>query len=694
MVQGDSMGSGSAVLSTLRATLRSRETWRVSSRYLLMVVSTLVTFSVLAAAIPTFLGMDSFIIDGGSMRPAVPAGALVVAKRVDPAVVEAGDIITFRHATTPANPVTHRVVKVLREADGTVNLLTKGDANSSADPEPIATALPVSRMVYSLPYAGYVLEFSRTNTGKGALIVAPALLLLLSIGRKSKSDEVSEAVTDVAAPTKVADAMVSANSATPLPAAALERLAQRPAVDASAPRPGLMSRLVAAFKDDAQPAAGEVSASAAQPEPAAQAMPQVEPMQADQMAQMAQMAQSAQMPQQLAPIQRTTAQPPAQPLPLRPGAALRLSNAHAQRANVSSIHATPPVPQTYVPGYQPISQPAYAPPAYAQPSQPMPAQPTYAPQAYAQPVAPQEAPPMMAQFAQTFAPPMPQPAAQPVPQQMAQPAYAPPAYAPAQPMAAPMPSMSEALAQASMVPIEDSLDMGDGSSLLHLTRLRLRSVARLGDIMRTFDRVETEAAPLLNLVTDLDMVRRRFSANLDEAMRPLAEFADRWDENLLTLAARMDGELPQQIDLNAERRRIAEIRAQIPDRHAKLLDQFEIEKEAIDAALTVFDDQVAKLETQLTAARRTAEIIGDSMRTADFARTVEFLRRRTETLAYLAERGAATPEDIADALPTASVLASDDEEMLVNSPYLASVISILEDEGKSKRTTPAGWGAA
>ncbi|MEI7926607.1 MAG: hypothetical protein WCI61_10535, partial [Chloroflexota bacterium] len=483
-------------------------------------------------------------------------------------------------------------------------------------------------------------------------------------------------------------------------------LAQRPAVDASAPRPGLMSRLVAAFKDDAQPAAVEVPASTAQPEPAVQAMPQsmpqVDPMQAAQMAQMAQSAQGAQVGQQIQPIQRTTAQPPAQPLPLRPGAALRLSNAHAQRANVSSIHATPPVPQTYVAGYQPISQPAYAPPAYAQPSQPVPAQPTYAPQAYAQPVAPQEAPPMMAQFAQTFAPPMPQqapqpmpqPAAQPMPQQMAQPAYAPPAYAPAQPMAAPMPSMSEALAQASMVPIEDSLDMGDGSSLLHLTRLRLRSVARLGDIMRTFDRVETEAAPLLNLVTDLDMVRRRFSANLDEAMRPLAEFADRWDENLLTLAARMDGELPQQIDLNAERRRIAEIRAQIPDRHAKLLDQFEIEKEAIDAALTVFDDQVAKLETQLTAARRTAEIIGDSMRTADFARTVEFLRRRTETLAYLAERGAATPEDIADALPTASVLASDDEEMLVNSPYLASVISILEEDGKSKRTAPAGWGAA
>ena len=189
MVQGNSNGDGLPATSILGTTLRSKETWRVASRAMLMVVSALVTLSVMAAAIPTFLGMDSFIIDGGSMRPAVPAGALVVAKRVDPALVAPGDIITFRHATSPSTPVTHRVVKVLRETDGTTNLLTKGDANASADPEPVATELPVSRMVYSLPYAGYVLEFSRTTTGKAALIVTPALLLLLSIGRKSRPQD-------------------------------------------------------------------------------------------------------------------------------------------------------------------------------------------------------------------------------------------------------------------------------------------------------------------------------------------------------------------------------------------------------------------------------------------------------------------------------------------------------------------------
>ncbi|MGE3857476.1 MAG: signal peptidase I [Dehalococcoidia bacterium] len=638
MVQGHSVGSDS-LLAGLGRTLRARETWRVASRQLLMVVSALVTLSVLAAAVPTFFGMDSFIIDGGSMRPAVPAGALVVAKRVDPAAVQPGDIITFRHSTSPDTPVTHRVVKVLREADGTTNLLTKGDANSTADPEPVATDLPVSRMVYSLPYAGYVLEFSRTTAGKGTLIVVPALLLLLSIGRSSKSHEASEAATPVPAPTKVAD-MVSANSAQPIPASALERLAQAPA--APAPRPGLMRRLAAAFSDDTPPA----------PAPAAFEAP--------------------------APVA-----PPANVSPM-PAAAPMQAPMQAQAYAQQQPQQQPAAPQYAAPYAPPAAyqQPAYQQPAYAQPTY---AQPAYQQPSYTQPSYVAYPPP-------AFAPA--QAAAQPAQPAMAQPAMAQPATEPmSPPMAAP--NVAQAMAQASAARVfEGVVDPDGGSSLLHLTRLRLRSVARLGDIMRTFNQVETEAAPLLNLVTDLDQVRRRFAHNLDEAMRPLAEFADRWDENLVQLQQRMEGELPQQIDLNAERRRIAELRAQIPERHSRLLDQFEIEKQAIDAALTVFDDQVAKLETQLTAARRTAEVIGDSMRTADFARTVEFLRRRTETLALLAERGAATPEDISDALPPASVLAADDEEMLANSPYLASVIAILEDEGATEEPRRAGWGAA
>jgi len=474
----------------------------------------------------------------------------VIASRVDPASVTAGQIITFRHSTSPQTPVTHRVVKVLREANGMVNLLTKGDANSTADPEPVATDLPVSRMVISVPYAGYILEFSRTSAGKVALIAAPALLLLLSIRRKSdSSDSSDEVIAEAVASKKGPLTMVAATHVPtmPVPGAgrsdtALERLAQRttPAPVPTAPvrRPGLARRLVAAFRNDVPEAA---------------------------------------------------------------------------------------------------------------------------------------APPVAAPVATRFAP-------------------LPARIVTATPRAVPVPAPRAAAAVETI--LEASMSPDGTPSLLHLARLRLRSVSRLAEITRTFDLVEAEASPLLNLVADLDTVHDRFSANLDEAMRPLTEFADRWDDDLIALAERMQSDAPlPQMDIAAERRRIAEIRAQIPHRHSLLVEQFEVEKHAIDAALTVFDDQVARLEAQLTAARHTAEAIGDSMRTADFGRTVEFLRRRMEQLAVLAERGAATPDEIAEALPVAAALA-DDEETLANSPYLHAVIAVLDREGLAHALPRAGRGAA
>lgn len=98
-------------------------------------------------------------------------------------------------------------------------------------------------------------------------------------------------------------------------------------------------------------------------------------------------------------------------------------------------------------------------------------------------------------------------------------------------------------------------------------------MSRLADVARSFDRVETEEGPPLDLVADLDLVRGRFAENLDEAMRQLTEFPDRWDQDLIALAERMPSDLPlPEIDIAAERRRIAEVRAQLPQRHALLID--------------------------------------------------------------------------------------------------------------------------
>lgn len=78
--------------------------------------------------LPGFLGWRPHVVLTGSMSPHLRAGDVVV---VDPAarLVTNGSIIVVRDAGAPSGHVVHRVTGM--DADG--RLITKGDANSSAD---------------------------------------------------------------------------------------------------------------------------------------------------------------------------------------------------------------------------------------------------------------------------------------------------------------------------------------------------------------------------------------------------------------------------------------------------------------------------------------------------------------------------------------------------------------------------------
>ncbi len=156
--------------------------WRRFGAALAVLALAGVLGTLVAGGLPTLLGYDSFVATGGSMAPAVGRGSVIVAKRVDPATIEAGDIITFSRVQRPDTQVTHRVVAVT-ELDGAPVLRTKGDANGYLDPEPVRFDQPVSRLVYTVPYLGYLLTFSRGLGGQLILIALPAAFLALSLAR-------------------------------------------------------------------------------------------------------------------------------------------------------------------------------------------------------------------------------------------------------------------------------------------------------------------------------------------------------------------------------------------------------------------------------------------------------------------------------------------------------------------------------
>ncbi len=152
---------------------------------------------VLTAGIPVLVGYDSFVVTGGSMSPGIRAGSLLISKRTNPTDIHPGDVITFRRANRPQTAVTHRVVGVRHAEDGTPIFRTKGDANATADPEELSAELPISRMAFTVPYAGYLLEFAATLPGKAILILVPALgLVVLSVDAARRAVE-ARALADV-----------------------------------------------------------------------------------------------------------------------------------------------------------------------------------------------------------------------------------------------------------------------------------------------------------------------------------------------------------------------------------------------------------------------------------------------------------------------------------------------------------------
>ncbi|OGG60668.1 signal peptidase I [Candidatus Kaiserbacteria bacterium RIFCSPHIGHO2_01_FULL_56_24] len=116
------------------------------------------------------------IVKSGSMEPNIPTGAVVIVKP-ESAYLK-GDVITFGKDTKTDIPTTHRIIASAGEGTGTT-YTTKGDANEEQDPTQVVARDVIGKVVFSLPYAGFILDFARQPLGFGLLIGVPAALVIL-----------------------------------------------------------------------------------------------------------------------------------------------------------------------------------------------------------------------------------------------------------------------------------------------------------------------------------------------------------------------------------------------------------------------------------------------------------------------------------------------------------------------------------
>lgn len=110
-----------------------------------------------------------FLVQSGSMSPALKTGDVVIVKPVSK--YQPNDIITFNSHQNFT--VTHRIIKVDNQ-----NFITKGDANPVTDQNQISESQILGKVIFTIPKIGYFIMFVKSLPGLITLIIIPSTLII------------------------------------------------------------------------------------------------------------------------------------------------------------------------------------------------------------------------------------------------------------------------------------------------------------------------------------------------------------------------------------------------------------------------------------------------------------------------------------------------------------------------------------
>ena len=120
----------------------------------------------------------AYIVQSGSMQPAIGVGSIVIVQKSDS--YNPNEVITFKNSPNDKNPTTHRIhFKEYPEGVGSsAEYLTAGDANEEFDRNKVKEEQIVGRVVFTLPFAGYLADFAKGPQGFILLVIVPATIII------------------------------------------------------------------------------------------------------------------------------------------------------------------------------------------------------------------------------------------------------------------------------------------------------------------------------------------------------------------------------------------------------------------------------------------------------------------------------------------------------------------------------------
>ncbi|WP_246206666.1 signal peptidase I SipW [Virgibacillus ihumii] len=146
---------------------------------LLISVAVLVISTKLTGGQPEVFGYQLKSVLSGSMEPGIQTGSLIAVKSVEEGEksnFQPGDVITFVGEENKL--ITHRITKVSSTDKGAV-YTTKGDNNDAPDSAPVLAENVVGLYTgFTIPYAGYAINFVQSSSGSILFMIIPGVLLL------------------------------------------------------------------------------------------------------------------------------------------------------------------------------------------------------------------------------------------------------------------------------------------------------------------------------------------------------------------------------------------------------------------------------------------------------------------------------------------------------------------------------------
>ena len=154
--------------------------------YLFITAIMAVALLLLSSLVPIPGNFKVKVVKSGSMEPYIKTGGIVVIR--PEGTYSIGDVVTFGKDTKTQIPTTHRIVNI----NGTGPLrtfTTKGDANEEADPVVTRLSDISGKVVLTMPYLGYILDFAKKPLGFVLLVGVPALMIIV--------DEIGKIVKEI-----------------------------------------------------------------------------------------------------------------------------------------------------------------------------------------------------------------------------------------------------------------------------------------------------------------------------------------------------------------------------------------------------------------------------------------------------------------------------------------------------------------